>query len=203
MSQALEGAHSMQDEEKKLISRSQSGDVESFEILIRDYQLRLFRLIISITGNAEDAEDALQETLLQAYRALPKFRGDSSLSTWLYKIALNTTRNWLRSEIRSSSERIVMKMAQVGMDQSSSVDEELFEHEKRESIRKAILKLPDHYRNAILLRHYRDMSYEEIAEVLGIPVGTVRSRIAKGRCLLMKELTAIGYIFGVNKGESK
>jgi RNA polymerase sigma-70 factor, ECF subfamily len=195
MSQALEGADFMQDEEKKLISRAQSGDVESFEALIRDYQIKLYRLIVSVTGNAEDAEDALQETLLLAYRALPRFRGDSLFSTWLYKIALNTTRNWLRSHIRGSSERIASKMVRVGLDQGPSVDEELLDHERCELIRKAIMKLPDHYRDAILLRHYRDMQYEEIAEVLDIPLGTVRSRIAKGRCLLMKELNALGLYY--------
>ena len=180
-------------EESDLIRRAQGGDVDAFEQLIEAHQAALFRMIRAITANVDDAEDALQETLLHAHRALPRFRGDASLSTWLHRIALNTTRNWLRSQTRASSERIGRRLARVGAEPEPRPEEELLARERRAIMRDAILKLPDHYRDAILLRHYRDMSYADIGQVLGIPVGTVRSRIAQGRRLLLEELEKSGY----------
>ena len=180
-------------EETVLISRAQNGDVDAFEQLIQAHQARVFRSIRAVTGNVEDAEDALQETLLQAYRSLPRFRGAASFSTWLHRIAINTTRNWVRSQTRASSERIGRRMAPVGAEPRRAIDEELLARERRAVLRRAILKLPEHYRDAILLRHYRELPYAEIAQVLGVPVGTVRSRIAQGRRLLLKELDNSGY----------
>ena len=179
----------MADQENQLIKEAQRGDVDSFERLIESHRDRLFRLVLAISMNAEDAEDALQETLIQAYRALPGFRGDSSFGTWLYRIAVNRTRNWIRTQSRGSSERIGEKIvATGGASVGPAPDEELIGRERRREMRRALLKLPDHYRRAILLRHYLDMSYEEIADVLGIPIGTVRSRLAQAKQLLMKEL---------------
>lgn len=175
-----------------LIKQAQNGDVSSFEDLIQNHQARLFRLVLTVAGNAEDAEDALQETLLQAYRALPGFRGDCSFSTWLFRIAINRTRNWLRSQGRASSERFAASMVGATEDTARRVDSEVVHREGRRQIRAALQKLPEHYRRAILLRHYMDMSYEEIADVLGVPVGTVRSRLAQGRKLLMQRLNAQG-----------
>ncbi len=180
----------MADQENELIKAAQRGDVESFERLVKGHQDKLFRLVLALAGNAEDAEDALQETLLQVYRALPGFRGDSSFSTWLYRIAVNRTRNWIRAQSRASSERIGERIAAAGAESSPGIDEELIRRERRQELRQALLKLPEHYRRTILLRHYLDLPYEEIAEILAVPVGTVRSRLAQGRLLLMKTLTA-------------
>jgi len=180
-------------EESILIKRAQNGDVDSFEALIRDYQPRLFRLILAVSGNAEDAEDALQETLLRVYNALPSFRGDASFSTWLYRITLNSTRNWIRTQTRASAERVARRLVQVGVDEPIAVQDKLIEREKCELVRCAIAKLPEHYRQVILLRYYQDMSYDDISHVLRIPVGTVRSRIAQGKQLLLRELDTLGY----------
>jgi len=193
MSQAHEGADPMPIEESILIKRAQNGDVDSFEALIRDYQPRLFRLILAVSGNAEDAEDALQETLLRVYNALPSFRGDASFSTWLYRITLNSTRNWIRTQTRASAERVARRLVQVGVDEPIAVQDKLIEREKCELVRCAIAKLPEHYRQVILLRYYQDMSYDDISHVLRIPVGTVRSRIAQGKQLLLRELDTLGY----------
>lgn len=184
----------MPTEESHLIARAQSGDTASFEALVQAYQTRVFRMILAIAGNHEDAEDALQETLLQAYRALPRFRGDASFSTWLYRIALNTTRNWLRSQSRASSERFARRLAHIGPEVPPRADEGLIAQDRRQFMRNALLALPDHYRDALLLRHYEDMTYEQIAAVLDIPIGTVRSRIAQARHLLIKHLAASGYL---------
>lgn len=180
-------------DERQLIERARTGDVEAFELLARGFQDRLFRLILAAVGAREDAEDALQETLVRAYRAFPSFRGDSSLSTWLHRIALTVSRNWLRSETRACSERIARRLARVGADTPPAPEERLLATERRETIRRAVAGLPDHYREALLLRHYQDMAYDQIAEILSIPVGTVRSRLAQGRLLLTERLHALGY----------
>lgn len=183
----------MPNEESVLIGRAQAGDVAAFEDLIQAHQARLLRFVLIVAGNAEDAEDALQETLLQAYRALPRFRGDASFSTWLHRIAINTTRNWVRSQARASSERIGARMARIGATRPPGLDEELLQRERGRVLRDAILNLPEHYRTAVLLRHYQDMSYEEIAQATEVPIGTVRSRIAQGRRLLLDVLERSGY----------
>ena len=190
----------MSEQEQILIRQAQNGDVASFEELIRNQQARLMRLILAIAGNAEDAEDALQETLLQVYRALPGFRGESSFSTWLFRIAINRTRNWLRAQGRASSERFAVKMVGAIAGSVQQVEAEVVNREDRRLVRASLLKLPEHYRRAILLRHYLDMSYEEIAEILAIPVGTVRSRLAQGRKLLMQQMDMHGYR-PLNEGE--
>lgn len=182
----------MPNQEKELLCRAQAGDVEAFESLVSIYQPAVFRLALAATGNPEDAEDALQETLIQAYRALPGFRGDAALSTWLYRIALNAARNWIRSQSRASSDRFNRRLAYTSGSARPQVESELLARERRRLLREAVHRLPVHYREAILLRHYEDMPYEQIAKVLHVPLGTVRSRLAKGRQLLLADLEQTG-----------
>lgn len=182
----------MLNDESNLIAAAKRGDVASFEALIQPHQAKIHRIILAVTANRDDAEDALQETLLQAFRAISRFRGDSSFATWLHRVALNTTRNWLRTQARASSTRIADRMVHAGISVSAAIDEDLLAQERRALIRRALLRLPEHYQNALLLRHYRDMTYEEIAKVLGVPIGTVRSRLAQGRNLLLRELRSLG-----------
>ncbi len=182
----------MPNQETDLIRRAQNGDIDAFEQLNASHQGPVYRLIRAVTPTVEDAEDALQETLLHAYRALPQFRGDASFSTWLHRIALNTTRNWLRSQTRASSERIGRRLGRIGAEASPSVEEQVLARERRSLLREALLQLPEHYREAILLRHYRELSYAEIGDVLKIPLGTVRSRIAQARRLLVDALENSG-----------
>ena len=190
----------MLNDEPKLVAAARRGDVASFEALIRPYQPKIFRLILALAENRDDAEDALQETLLHAFRALPRFRGDASFGTWLHRVALNTTRNWMRTQVRASSTRMAERLVHVGASASAPIDDELLADERRHLVRRALLRLPEHYQNALLLRHYRDMSYEEIARVLDVPVGTVRSRLAQGRRLLLRELQALGFTDCLQEG---
>lgn len=184
----------MADQDNELISEAQRGGIESFELLIRNHRDRLYRLVLAVAGNTDDAEDALQETLLRVFHALPRFRGDCSFDTWLYRIAVNQTRNWIRSQSRAASERFGERLVVAGaVEASPRVDDELIGRERRREIRLALAKLPDHYRRAILLRHYLDLPYEDMAAVLRVPVGTVRSRLAQGRKLLMRELERRGW----------
>ena len=179
--------------ERALLDRAQRRDVAAFEELVRPYEAQLLRLVLAVAGNRDDAEDSLQEALVRAYKALPAFRGDSALGTWLTRIALNCTRNWLRSQARASSERIAQRLAPCRAGYQNDPTDCLVEQEKRVLIRHALAALPDHYRSPLLMRHYQDMSYADIAEVLQIPIGTVRSRLAQARNLLLRKLRATGY----------
>lgn len=191
----------MSGREDDLIRRATAGEIEAFELLVRDLQHRLFRFIVALTGNTDDAEDALQETLLRAYRSLHTYRAAASFSTWVHGIALNVTRNWIRSQSRASSERIGARLVAAGIECGPEPDREIIDREKQRVLRDALLQLPEHYREALLLRHYQDMAYEEIAQVLAVPVGTVRSRLAQGRKLLVQRLANTGYFSDLLAGD--
>ena len=192
----------MSTDESLLIQSAQRGDVGAFEELIRGYQTRLHRLILVLAGDQDDAEDALQESLLKVFRALPTFRGEAAFSTWLHRIAINATRNWIRSQARASSDRIGQRLVLTGIPAPPSPESVLLEHDRHQVLRDAIRSLPWHYRAALVMRHYQDMSYEQIADALDIPVGTVRSRIAQGRRLLAQSLEKSGY-YPPRKGEAQ
>jgi RNA polymerase sigma-70 factor (ECF subfamily) len=180
-------------EERALLERAQRRDVAAFEELVRPFEDRLFRLILAVAGNREDAEDSLQEALVRAYKALPAFRGDSTLATWLTRIALNTTRNWLRTQSRASAQRTFEHAPLCAAPANEDPVDCLLEEENQTLIRRALLALPEHYRAALVMRHYQDMSYLDIADALQIPIGTVRSRLAQARALLLRKLSAAGY----------
>ena len=183
----------MSTDEAIQVRRAQAGDVEAFEALVRPYEASLLRLVYSMTGDREDAEDALQETLLRAYTALPRFRGDATFSTWLYRVALNTTRNWIRSESRASSQQLASQFIRIGASHEPDPGADLLKQERRSIVRAAVMKLPPHYRDVTILRHYHDLPYEQIAEIQNVPVGTVRSRLAQARKLLLQSLQGSGY----------
>lgn len=190
MSQETKEADPMSVDEASLIRMAQRGDIQSFEALIRPYQTKLYGMARSITGNAEDAEDAFQETVVHAFRAIARFRGDAAFATWLYRIALNVGRNWVRSQYRASSGRISDRLPVSSDEYAPDPEEVLISREQIDTIRRALLGLPDHYRETLMLRHYEDFSYEQIALILNVPVGTVRSRLAQGRKYLLELLAA-------------
>ena len=160
------------------------------------HALPVFQFLCRMLGNEEDANDLAQETFVRAYMSIHSFQSRASLNTWLYRIALNTTRNWVRSQSRASSERMAERLAPMAAAVDPGPEEALMVSEQRRLLKHALTALPDHYRDVILLRHYQDMTYDEIAGVLGVPIGTVRSRIAQARQLLMRRLGALGYQSG-------
>lgn len=181
----------MSNEERDLIQKARTGDVAAFESLIQTHQAKLFRLIMALAHNAEDAEDCLQEALLHAYRAMPLFRGESSFATWLYRVALNSTRNWLRAQSRRSREKLLERAHLPDHATSPDPGERIVHQQHLESIRVVLRALPDKYREPLLLRHYHDMPYDQIAQILGIPIGTVRSRLSEARRILGQRLRAL------------
>lgn len=175
----------MQDDEP-LVRACQSGDVTSFETLVHKYQDRTVRVLYLLLGNVDDAQDVAQETFIRAFRCIRSFRGTSSFATWLHRIAINTARNWIRSSRREKEMFVLPDERYFGNE--GRPDEMLLARERTLAITQALSKLPVHYREVIILRHYDELSYEEIAEVLQTPIGTVKSRLAKARMLLQHSL---------------
>lgn len=174
--------------DKQLVERVQGGDKKAFDLLVLKYQHRIIKLVSRYVRDPSDAMDIAQDAFLKAYRALPNFRGDSAFYTWLYRIAINTAKNYLVTQSRRPPEA----------DTANSVEEEQFEIESalkeyatpehmlltdeiQKTIAAAIEQLPDDLRTAIHLREIEGLSYEEIAEVMTCPIGTVRSRIFRAR----------------------
>lgn len=178
-------------DEQFLLDRARHGQTDAFEELVRPHQDRLLKLALALSRNHEDAEDMLQDALVKAFKSLPCFRGECAFLTWLTRILLNVARNTFRRESRL---RMRVKIfAQAGPATSGDPSERVTTEERRQFIRRALSVLPSCYRDMLVMFHYQGMSYTEIAAVLEMPVGTVRSRLAKGRKLLGLELEALGY----------
>ncbi|MDL2717928.1 MAG: sigma-70 family RNA polymerase sigma factor [Acidobacteriota bacterium] len=178
------------------LSRFLAGDVLGFEQIVRYYSTMVFSLAARLVGPA-DAEDVVQETFLRAYHGLGKFRGESSLKTWLYAIALNRARarmgtlGRLRAVFTQGRSREDDPFASLddAADPAASPEENAVLKERRVRLRAAIRALPEEFRAAVLLRDLEGLSYEEVADVLAVPIGTVRSRLARGRALLKEKLS--------------
>ncbi|WP_305907206.1 RNA polymerase sigma factor RpoE [Methylomarinum sp. Ch1-1] len=183
--------------DKELVKRVQEGDKSAYDLLVIKYQHKIVQLVNRFVKDPSEAQDVAQEAFIKAYRALGNFRGDSAFYTWLYRIAINTAKNYLVSRSRrySDYEVDVQDAEQVenapqlkGMDTPDSI---LMNEQIIEAIKSAIEKLPDEMRTAIMLREFEGMSYEEIAQAMDCPVGTVRSRIFRAREAIDEKLTPL------------
>ena len=177
------------------VSRFLAGDVTGFEVIVRRYSGMVFGLAARLVGPF-DAEDVVQETFLRAYRSLESFRGESSLKTWLYAIALNRVRvrRGTLARLRGlfgggSGPTPDFSLLDNAADPERSPEENALLSDQRRRLRKAVLDLPEEFRTAVVLRDLEGLSYEEVASVLTVPVGTVRSRLARGRALLKEALS--------------
>lgn len=179
---------SEQDLDRQLVERARNGDKRAFDLLVQKYHRRLMRLLSRMVRNQEEVEDIAQETFIKAYRALPQFRGDAAFYTWLYRIGVNTARNYL-----SSRKRQMPTISDQAMNDDDDVDERivaqdintpesmLLSKQVAMAVNDAVEALPEELRTAITLREMEGMSYEEIAEMMVCPIGTVRSRIFRAR----------------------
>ena len=170
-----------------LIKRVQQGDRSAFDVLVIKYQAKILKLIMRYVRNPADAMDVAQEAFIKAYRAAPSFRGDSAFYTWLYRITINTAKNHLVAEARrplqydlntDNAEQFenFAKLRDIDTPEGLTLSEEI-----RQTVNQAIADLPEDLRTAIILREIEGMSYEEIAQTMECPVGTVRSRIFRAR----------------------
>lgn len=184
--------------ETGFIEKLKSGESEAFDIFVTRYSADVYALLYRLTENAEDAGDLTQETFLSALKAIKKFRGDADLKTWLFRIAINESRNRFRWWKRRKREKTVSLDDTIGSSDvaihetlpgdSASPEETTLRRERERGLRDALLTLPDIYREAIILCDIEGFSYEEIASALEINIGTVKSRIARGREELRRKL---------------
>ena len=178
-----------------LVERAQRGDKRAFELLVEKYQRKLARLVSRLVRDPGEAEDVTQEAFIKAYRALPSFRGDSAFYTWLYRIGINTAKNYLVSMGRRAPTSTEVDAEEAegfeSADQLRDINTPeslLLTKEIATTVNAAIESLPEELRSAIQLREIEGMSYEEIAEMMNCPIGTVRSRIFRAREAIAERL---------------
>ena len=181
-----------------LVRRVQRGDRGAFDALVLKYQHKLVKLVMRYVRNPAEAEDIAQEAFIKAYRALPQFRGDSAFYTWLYRIAINTAKNAVVSRDRSPIEYDLDRNnteesydMQGRMKDSETPEALVLTDEIRSTVKAAIDSLPEDLKTAIVLRELDGLSYEEIAEAMDCPVGTVRSRIFRAREAIDRRLREV------------
>lgn len=193
-----------------LVQRAQKGEAGAFDALVRRYQHKVVKLVMRYVRNQTEAEDIAQEAFIKAYRALPRFRGDSAFYTWLYRIAINTAKNALAARARNPVQfdldrgngddgdapgDLQDRMTDTATPEALALTEEI-----RATVTAAIEQLPEDLRTAIMLRELEGLSYEEIATAMDCPVGTVRSRIFRAREAVDARLREI-FDGGLGRGE--
>jgi RNA polymerase sigma-70 factor (ECF subfamily) len=185
---------SNQSSDKKLVKRVQKGDKGAFDLLVLKYQHKIVNLVMRYVRDPETALDITQEAFIKAYRALPRFRGDSAFYTWMYRIAVNTAKNHLAAQRRRPMDVELDLQDPEQYDLHAKLKETdtpegvTLRNELKETVERAIAALPEDLRTAIILRELDGMSYEEIAQTMECPVGTVRSRIFRARDAIAKKV---------------
>jgi len=181
--------------DQRLVERVQRGDKQAFGLLVAKYQRKLIRLLSRLIRDAAEVEDVAQETFIKAYRALPSFRGDSAFYTWLYRIGINTAKNYLVSQGRRAptstgfdSEEAESFEEGDQLRDINTPERMLLSKQIGETVESAMESLPDELRTAIVLRELEGLSYEEIAGIMECPIGTVRSRIFRAREAIAERL---------------
>ena len=182
--------------DEELVTRSQGGDVDSFNQLILRWERPIYALAYRVLGREEDARDVSQEAFLRAYRALPGFKGEAKFSSWLYRIALNLCRDWMRKQRRAPVQQMPEGMDPVEMAGESgpveSVEDLVARKELSQIVGEAMTLLPDEQRTAIILKEYHGMTFQEIAELQGVPLSTVKTRLYQGLTVLRRHLEKHG-----------
>ncbi|HDX9010887.1 RNA polymerase sigma factor RpoE [Aeromonas dhakensis] len=180
--------------DEQLVERVQRGDKNAFNLLVKKYQHKVVNLVARYVNNPGDVPDVAQEAFIKAYRALPTFRGESAFYTWLYRIVVNTAKNYLTSQgRRPPSSDVEAEEAEYygggeALQEVATPENLTLTDEIKRTVFSAIEALPEDLRTAITLRELEGLSYEEIAEIMDCPVGTVRSRIFRAREAIDKKL---------------
>jgi RNA polymerase sigma-70 factor (ECF subfamily) len=181
--------------DRQLVERAQRGDKQAFSLLVEKYQRKLARLLSRFIRDPAEVEDVTQEAFIKAYRALPAFRGDSAFYTWLYRIGINTAKNYLMALGRRAPTSTEVEAEEAeGYDEGEQLrdintpESLLLSNEIAETVNATIEKLPEELRKAIQMRELEGMSYEDIAQAMDCPIGTVRSRIFRAREAIAEQL---------------
>jgi RNA polymerase sigma-70 factor, ECF subfamily len=183
------------DIDQQLVERAQRGDKKAFEMLVVKYQRKLGRLLSRLVRDPAEIEDVTQEAFIKAYRALPAFRGESAFYTWLYRIGINTAKNYLVAMGRRAPTSTEFDSEEAeGFEDGQQLrdintpESELLTKQIAKTVNETMDTLPDELRTAIVLREIEGLSYEEIAEIMNCPLGTVRSRIFRARDAIAEKL---------------
>lgn len=185
-------------EDSLLIRQATKGDAYAFEQLMRRHESRMYAVAVRMCGNREDAQDCVQDAMLRVYRALDRFKGQSSFSTWVYRITMNTCLDELRRrKVRASTSLdTLLESGWSPSDETDTPERHALRSEQRTALAKAIAELPEDMRSAIVLRELQGLSYEEISDVLSVNVGTIKSRISRGREKLRQLINGQPELFG-------
>ncbi|MEW5893169.1 MAG: RNA polymerase sigma factor RpoE [Pseudomonadota bacterium] len=185
--------------DRQLVERVKRGDKRAFELLVEKYRRKLTRLLSRMVRDPDEVEDIAQETFIKAYRALPQFRGDAAFYTWLYRIGVNTAKNYLAAKGKAMptvTERALPDQDEEAEERLVAQDintpeSELLSKQVALAVNEAVEALPEELRTAITLREMEGLSYEEIANLMACPIGTVRSRIFRAREAIAAKLRPI------------
>ncbi len=181
--------------DEELVAKSVGGDAESFNELILRWERPIYVLAYRTIGREEDARDVCQETFLRAFRALPGFRGQAKFSSWLYRIALNLCRDWMRRERRAPTvqapEGVDLLDLAAAAEPSESIEELVARKDLARAVERVMARLPEEQRTAIVLKEFHGLTFREIAEVVGCPLSTVKTRLYQGLTVLRRELARV------------
>jgi RNA polymerase sigma-70 factor (ECF subfamily) len=178
--------------DEELVQRSMDGDVDSFNQLVRRWERPIYALAYRTIGREEDARDLCQETFLRAFRGLPGFKGQAKFSSWLYRIALNLCRDWIRRQRRSPTVAMPdgVDLVELASEQGpvESIEDLVARREMSRAVAEAMRYLPDEQRTAIILKEYHGLTFQEIADLQGCPLSTVKTRLYQGLSVLRRQL---------------
>ena len=178
--------------DEELVARSKTGDTESFNQLVKRWERPIFALAYRTLGREEDARDVTQETFLRAFRALSGFKGDAKFSSWLYRIALNLCRDWMRRDRRAPvvpvPDGLEVQDLAAQREPAESVEDLAARAELSREVAKAMAHLPAEQRQAIILKEYHGLTFQEIADLMRCPLSTVKTRVYQGLSTLRKQL---------------
>ena len=174
------------------VTASKNGDQDAFSLLVQHYQRRVFNLVFRMLQNYEEASEVTQEAFLAAWQGLPSFRGEARFSTWLYRIAYNCALKQLETRKRERALQTALQAEQM-VDDEDPKNALLEMLDNQEMVQEQLSQLPPKYRIVLILRHLQDMTYEEMAEVLTMPVGTIKTHLFRARNLLKERLQAFEY----------
>jgi len=185
-------AYSMTWSDEELVARSIGGDPDSFNQLVLRWERPIYALAYRVIGREEDARDVCQETFLRAFRALNGFRGQAKFSSWLYRIALNLCRDWVRRErrtpvVQAPDDLDALELSAV-REPTTSIYDLVARRELTHIVERAMAKLPEDQRTAIILKEYHELTFQEIADLVGCPLSTVKTRLYQGLAVLRREL---------------
>ena len=190
--------------DEDLVARSRGGDLDSFNQLILRWERPIYALAYRVIGREEDARDVCQETFLRAFRALPGFKGEAKFSSWIYRIALNLCRDWIRRQRRTPT--VQMPEDTEAMERLAdrppveSVEELVARRELSAVVAEAMAVLPEEQRTAIVLKEYHGLTFQEIADLQGCPLSTVKTRLYQGLTVLRRHLEKNGQMLAPSEG---